>query len=662
MGNKHSNTQVYKRTLNHFLIIVFTLALSSCSTYAQNYSSQSKKAIKLYQQAEESLRKYELKNAETSLLEAIEKDSEFIEAISMLAFIYIDQGKLDEAKARFNSAVQISPNAIPNNLYFLAELELQDGQYELAEKHFTQFLNTNPTEAKLINNSKKGLGNISFAKTALNNPVKFDPKNLGPSINSEHAEYFPCLTVDENIILFTRRLPDQSSPQGFNEEFYVAEKENGVWGSARNLQRPINTEMNEGAPSLSADGQILFFTACELYGNYGPNRKGAGSCDIFYSSKIGNNWSTPINLGKPINTNHWETQPSFSSDGKTLYFVRGIRERNGQKKGNIYTSSLTKEGYWSKPKLLPNNINTKLNEESVFIHPDGSTLYFSSDGHPGMGGLDIFMSKKDSNNVWGDPINLGYPINTFQNENSLLVAADGKTALFASDRKDGYGDLDLYSFELNPSFRPNVVSYFAGIIKDKNTQKPLQAKFELIDLSSGEIQVESYSNQSNGEFLVSLPSGKEYALNVSKDGYLFYSEHFSLKKSPDRRAYKKNVLLQPVEIGQKIVLKNIFFETAKYNLKKSSKTELDKLIQFLKANPKAVIEISGHTDNVGKPSDNITLSENRAKAVLEYLVQSEIPENRLKAVGYGDQQPIADNSTKEGRAQNRRTEFKIISN
>ena len=269
-------------------------------------------------------------------------------------------------------------------------MELQSGEYELAENYFSRFLKTEPTEPNLINKSRTALDKIEFAKKALNNPVKFEPKNLGPAINSNHAEYFPCLTVDENTILFTRRLPDPNSPQGFNEEFFVAKKINGEWAAAQNLQKPINTQMNEGAPSLSADGQILFFTACEIYGNYGPNRKGAGSCDIFYSTKQGKNWSTPSNLGKPINTNHWETQPSFSADGKTLYFVRGIRGRDGQRNGDIYTSVLSKEGYWSKPELLPKNINTRMNEESVFIHPDGNTLYFSSDGHPGMGGLDIF--------------------------------------------------------------------------------------------------------------------------------------------------------------------------------------------------------------------------------------------------------------------------------
>lgn len=662
MENQYSVPQLIKQPIKYFIIFIALIALNNCSSYAQSFSSENKKAIKLYQEAQQFYQKFQLKEAEKSLIESIERDNKFIEAATLLAYVYIDQGNPEKAKAAFKSAIAISPTAIPNNLYFLGEMELQGGNYEAAENYFTQFLTTKPSESSLIDKSKSGLDKIKFAKNAIKNPVRFEPKNLGPAINSEHAEYFPCLTVDENTILFTRRLPDQSSPQGFNEEFYIAKKKNGKWTEARNMQKPINTPMNEGAPSLSADGQILFFTACELYGNYGPERKGKGSCDIFYTSRLGENWSRPINLGPPINSNHWETQPSFSSDGKTLYFVRGIRGRNGQRNGNIYTSVLDEKGYWSQPKLLPKNINTRMNEESVFIHPDGNTLYFSSDGHSGMGGLDIFMSRKGINGNWTDPVNLGYPINTFRNENSLLVAADGKIALFASDRKDGFGDLDLYSFELDELFQPSAVSYFAGKIKDEKTKEPLRARFELIDLKTGETVVESYSNQSDGEFLVSLPAGKEYALNASKDGYLFYSDHFSIKKDNSKKAFRKDVLMQPIKVGQKIILKNIFFETAKYDLKESSRTEVNKLASFLKSNPTINIEISGHTDNVGKHDDNLTLSENRAKAVLNFLIQLEIDPNRLKAIGYGDQQAIADNSTAEGRAKNRRTEFKIISN
>lgn len=662
MEYKRSNTQILKHTLSLTFALLLGVFFFSCSTSkAQNYTSQDRKAVKLFEEAKTYYQKREIDKTKELLLEAVEKDNQFIEALTLLAYIYMDAGKFDEAKASFKKTIAINPTAIPNNLFFLGEIELNEGNYEEASLAYSKFIQLEQVDPKLIDRSRESLTKIDFALASLNNPVEFSPKNLGPEINSEYAEYFPCLTVDQNTLLFTRRLPNPESPQGFNEDFYVAYKKGAQWTTAQNIQKPINTEFNEGAPSLSADGQILFFTACELYGNYGGNRKGNGSCDIFYAAKNGKNWTRPINLGKAINTNNWETQPSFSADGKTLYFIRGIRDRSGQRTGDIYVSTLDENNFWSKPQLLSATINTSGNEESVFIHPDGITLFFSSDGHLGMGGLDIFMVKKDSVGNWGEPINLGYPINTHKNENSLLVSADGTTAFFASDREEGYGELDLYSFDLPKQFAPAKVSYFAGKIYDSETKEPLAAKFELIDLDNGEMIVESFSSKSTGEFLVSLPSGRNYALNASKEGYLFYSENFELKQNASsKNAVKKDVPLQPIKIGEKIILKNIFFETAKFNLKPNSKIELDKLSEFLKANDNLKIEISGHTDNVGNAAANKTLSLNRAKSVYNYLVDSGVPTNRLEWVGYGEEQPIAENTTAEGKAQNRRTEFKVV--
>lgn len=660
MEDQRANSQIFGHSLALTFILFLSIFLISCNTSkAQTYTSQDRKAIKLFEEAKEYYQKRELNKTKELLIDAIDKDNNFIEAHTLLAYIYMDSGELEKAKEAFRKAISINQNAIPNNLFFLGELELNQGNYEQASLAYNRFLSLERKDPTLVDRSEKGLQKINFALESMKNPADFSPKNLGPEVNSEYAEYFPCLTVDQSTLLFTRRLPNPDSPQGFNEDFYVSYKKN-KWTTAQNIGKPINTEFNEGAPSLSADGQILFFTACELYGNYGGDRKGNGSCDIFYAAKNDKNWTTPINLGPAINTNNWETQPSFSADGKTLYFIRGLRNRSGQRTGNIYVSTLNEENYWTPPKLIGGNINTPENEESVFIHPDGKTLFFSSDGHLGMGGLDIFMVKKDSSGKWGNPTNLGYPINTHKNENSLLVSADGTTAFFASDREEGYGELDLYSFDLPQEFAPDKVSYFAGKIYDSKTKKPLAAKFELIDLNNGETVVESFSSQLSGEFFVSLPAGKDYALNASKEGYLFYSENFKLKENDSKDAVKKDVPLQPIEVGEKIILKNIFFETAKYNLKSSSKIELNKLSEFLKSNTTIAIEISGHTDNVGDDSANKALSLNRAKSVYSYLVNEGIPAERLTWVGYGEEQAIADNSTEDGRAKNRRTEFKII--
>lgn len=659
MAIKYSVTQIRKYSL-----IVIHLLFWSCQlnqAVAQNYSISDKKAIKLFEQGQTYYQNRNLGLALEELKKAIERTPNFLEAYTLLGYVYLDMRDVEQSKSAFKKAVEIDPLKIPNNLYFLGELHLKDGEYDQAKKYLVHYLNTNPTDGRLEARSKRSLDKAEFGAKAMANPIEFEPVNLGPEINTAYAEYFPCLTVDEATLIFTRRLPFPEAPQGFNEDFFISEKDNTKkWTRARNLGQPINTKNNEGAPSLSADGEILFFTACELYGDYGGGRKGLGSCDIFYTLKEGKNWIKPINLGNNINTGHWETQPSFSADGTTLYFIRGKRDRSGNRTGDIYTSQLNSNGYWSEPIILPPNINTAANEESVFIHPDGKTLYFSSDGHMGMGGLDIFKTERNQDGSWTDPINLGYPLNTHKNENSLLVAASGELAYFASDREEGFGDLDLYQFKLNEKLKPNPVTYFSGRIYDEKSKKNLGAKFELIDLETKELVAESYSNTSTGKFLLSLPYGKEYALNVSKKGYLFYSDNFKLNKGEKNEPFVKNVGLQPIEKGESVVLNNIFFETARYDLKERSEVELKKLFEFLQKNPTVKIEISGHTDNVGSDASNKTLSRNRAEAVKSFLENLGINSERMVAVGYGADRPISSNDTKEGKAKNRRTEFSIL--
>lgn len=661
MENKPTKPQILRNSLVLFLSL-FLLACQMPASAQTEYSSQNKKAIKLFEEARSSYRQMRLEEAKSLLNEALEKDNRFVEAHSMLAYVYIDNGEYEKAENSFKKAIEINESVLPNNLFFLGQLILKDGRYLEAKNLFQRYQKLETDNERMNQQIQLELEKIDFALEAIKNPVAFEPKNLGAAINSEYAEYFPSLTVDEKTILFTRRLPSKSAPEGFNEDFYMAHKDEASdeWKTAFNIEKPINTEFNEGAPSLSADGQLLIFTACELYGNYGGKRQGMGSCDLFYSQRRGANWSIPYNIGQTINSRHWETQPSFSADGKTLYFIRGLRDRSGSMNGNIYVSELNSDLRWSKPEPLSNTVNTPYNEESVFIHPDGQTIYFSSDGHPGMGGLDIFISRKDENGDWSTPKNLGYPINTHKNENSLLVSSDGKTAFFASDREEGYGELDLYKFELDESMAPQKVSYFAGTIYSSKTDEPLSARFELIDLATSSLVVESYSDPENGKFLVTLPAGKDYALNVSKDGYLFYSENFSLEESTAMEPLTQNIPLDPIEIGKKIVLKNIFFETDKYQLKDRSKVELNKLIEFLNDNAGLSIKVMGHTDNVGSDAYNLTLSKNRAKSVVSYLTENGIDSSRITSEGYGSKQPVADNSTEAGRAKNRRTEFQIV--
>lgn len=637
-----------------FILFVFTVDMVA----QQKLSSSNKKAIKLYQEGKGYYDRRNNELAELTFLAALEKDPNFAEAELLLAYVYLEQNAYDKAIEHYEKCIKISPNLFPEIYFDLGGLYINQGKYEAAKGHFSTYLNY----GKLMHSTMAthGLRDCEFAIEAMKSPVPFAPVNMGESINTPLPEYFPSITADGKTLLFTRRLNDKRTYTGYNEDFFISYHNGSNWSKGRNVQ-PINSLTNEGAPTFSSNGRFLIFTSCnDPVENYGKGKTGHGSCDLFYTYKIGDNWTAPKNLNTPINTKNWESQPSFSSDGKTLYFVRGSRTRGGIKNQDIYVSELSEGGIWGAPEKLSDVINTPFSEESVFIHPDGKTLYFSSNGHTGMGGLDIFVSKKDKDGNWSKPKNLGYPINTFNDENSLLVSADGKLAYFASNREGGYGSLDLYQFELPESARPEPVTYLAGRVYDAVSKKPLEARFELIDLETGDLVVQSYADKITGEYLVCLPSSRDYALNASHDGYLFFSENFTLTGSNSTDPYQKNVPLDQIKVGEKVVLKNVFFETSKFDLKPKSKVELDKLIEFLSENNLIKIELGGHTDNVGDSKSNQLLSQQRAEAVYTYLVDGGISSDRLSTKGYGDTMPIADNDTEKGRAENRRTEFKII--
>lgn len=649
------------RMLYMLFIIMFCCNYSIYVSGQQNsgeLSTTSKKAVKAYEQGRlyMGIRDFEL--AAEEMIKAINIDPAFIEPYLILGDIYEDMGNIPESIKYYNGAININPGLYPDMLYIVAIKEMSIGSYEEAKMHLEKYL-LYPESIEKLENINKMLKNCDFAIKAMQNPVSFKPVNMGQDVNSQYPEYFPCLTVDDKTLLFTRKIVDTETRR-VHEDFYISEFIDNRWTRSRNLGPPINTLFNEGAPTLSADGRILIFTACEYYGDYGPERNGYGSCDLFFTQRIGDEWMRPRNMGNPINTVNWETQPSYSSDGKTLYFVRGKRGRAQEKGQDIYMTEVGEDGYWKEPVKLNDNINTPGTEESVYIHPDGQTLYFSSDGHTGMGGLDLFVSRKDENGNWGKAVNLGYPVNTWNDENSLLVSADGNLAYFASNRQGSYGDLDLYYFELDENFRPQPLTYMKGKVYDIETGKPLYAKFELIELKTGNVIVESSSDHIKGEFMISIPTNRNYALNVSSEGYLFYSDNFKLEgEYSDVDPFLKNVPLQPVRIGEKVVLRNIFFETDKYDLKSESRIELNKLIEFLEQNPAISIEISGHTDSVGGAEYNQELSDNRAKAVYDYLVEHGIDSSRMTYKGYGLNLPVDTNETSEGRARNRRTEFKI---
>lgn len=664
-----------------FIMLLLLPFLHACSTAQRpgEYTSSDKKAIKhlesavaVYQDMDPYTGKIDLDKALEYVNMAIERDDQFCEAYMLKSQIYNDKGDIETAADNMGMAVQVNPEYSRSNIYFLADLEMKCGRYESCLRHAKQYLNfpQHITSPQFQEKARKMVIDCQFAVEAIKNPVPFDPKNVGPDVNTKYPEYFPTITGDDQTLLFTRLLPDREAYGGVQEDFFYSNKVDGRWTNGESISNRINTIYNEGAPSLSADGQMLIFAACALIDGYGANRQGYGSCDLFVTMRDGNDWMVAKNLGVPLNTSNWETQPSFSADGRTLYFIQGKTHVNGRSVAqphdpNIFVTRLQEDGSWSKPEKLPDHINTPGNEASVLIHPDGQTLYFASDGHPGMGGLDLYVTRKQPDGSWGKPENLGYPINTFNDENSLLVSGDGEVAFFASDREGGYGELDIYSFSMPEHLKPVGTTYMKGIVYDIIDKSKLGAAFELIDLETNEVIVRSYSNWESGEFILNIPKNHDYALNVSKDGYLFYSKNFSLSGEASKDdPFLMDVPLTPISdvaTNNGIVLENVFFDVDSYDLKPASRTELDKLYGFLKDNPNIKIELSGHTDSDGDDAHNKTLSDNRAKAVKNYLVDKGISADRITAIGFGEEKPIVANDTPENKAKNRRTEYKILS-
>ena len=624
--------------------LLFTLLACQMAWSQTKYSTSSKTAIKYYEKASYLLDLNEFDKAKIELAEAVKIDEEFIEAYLLLADVYRVTFDNLKAKENYKIAFKINPNFAPDRYYYLAESELKTGDYEAALLHYTLYKQKGNPNFERIELTDKYLNDCRFSIEAVKSPVPFKPENLGQSINSKDQEYFAALTADEKTLVFTRQI-------GRNEDFYRSFKTDTGYTIAQYLSENINTpSYNEGAQCISPDGQFLFFTGCNR-----PD--GLGRCDIYISQKEGNGWSKPINLGFPINTKGWESQPSLSSDGKTLYFVSD--RRGGYGSYDIWKSNIQTDGNWSMPVNLGTKINTKYDEQSPFIHPDDQTLYFSSNGWAGLGQKDIFISRLDSLNEWSHPVNLGYPINTYGEENGLTINATGTKAFFSSDNFGGFGGFDIYSFDLPQKLRPTPVNYVSGIVYDEVTKEKLGAVVDIIDVKTSKSIHIALSDAIDGTFLATLPNNKEYSLNVSKKGYLFYSENFSVEKNKVGKPIILEVPLQKIAVGKKVVLKNIFFDTNKFDLKTESVAELAKMIEFLNDNPKVEIELSGHTDNVGDDNYNLNLSQNRAKAVFNYLKNNGINIDRLSYKGYGKSNPVADNKTEEGRANNRRTEFLI---
>ncbi len=640
-------------------ILFFSLSLFMCTSYSvqaqDQLSSQNRKALRYYQKGNTAMGNRDFVQAISYAERAIRIDERFTEAYIMIAESYSFTRDCEKSCVYFEKAIASNPDFSYKLYYFAANEFMRCGNFEKAVSNFEEYFRrfpSNISEIPIVVRENYEL--CLYRLQLMDDSLPINPINMGPRVNSAYAEYLPSLTVDESKIVFTVRRKADDLTVCLNclteEDMYYSEQVDGVWQDRKPFE--LNTHYNEGGQSISSDGKYLIFTACE-------RDEGYGSCDLYWSKRIGDAWSKPRNFGKPVNTQYWESQPTFSADGKNIIFVSN---RPGGLGGmDLWSTQMIEEGVFSTPVNLGIPVNTMKNEDYPFLHPNGKTLYFSSEGHKGMGGKDIFYSELLPDNTWSEPVNLGYPINTYADEMSLVVNAKGDKAFYSSDRAGGYGKDDLYWFNLPETLRPQSVTYMKGRIFDAKDNTPLEAFFHVVDLKTGNVVVSSSSDVKTGEFLICIPTSSSYALHAQRRNYLFYSENFELKDVyTDIEPYVKDIFLKRIELGESVVLNNIFFDTDKSDLKPESEIELKNILQLLMDNPRMRIEISGHTDNIGSKEHNLALSQARAKAVFDYLVNKGIKANRMDYKGYGFSVPIASNESDEGRTQNRRTEFKII--
>lgn len=636
---------------NLFIPFAFIILLTNgCVAQTLTINNAPRKAKEAYQQADNAFamgKKYEAVGILTGVLV---EQPKFVDAWWLLGKVYFEQVRqYDSAALAFDKVKELKPNYTPDLDYMRAQSFMYAGDYEKAKSILEPLSKQQLSEvnAKQVNNLLKS---CDFAMVSKLSPKKFNPINLGPNINTDQDELMPSVTADERFLYFTKH---ENIGRHVDENIWMSENINGEFQLSQIIDRPISTdEYFEGATCISPSGKYLFFTSC-------GRPDGVGDCDNYYTKRIVGGWDRPKNLGNKVNTPGWDIQPCISADGRTLFFAS--RRLGGFGGLDIWMSTLDENFSWTTPINLGPNINTEKDEERPFIHPDDNTLYFSSDGLPGFGSSDFFYSKKDAAGKWMTPVNLGFPINSAGDEIGLAITTDGKTAYMGSERPGGFGGLDIYKFDLDESVQPMHVTYFKGRVFDEQTKKPLKASIQLFDIENGGgVYGSLTSDEQKGEFLATIPYGKDYACEVSKEGYLFYSANFSLKKYTKTEPYILDIYLKKIEVGQSVVLQNIFFEVNKFELREASKAELEQLLSLLFKNPTLRIEISGHTDNSGSESENKTLSQNRAKSVYEFLIKNNITPTRIEYAGYGSAKPIADNKTVEGKAQNRRTEFKVI--
>lgn len=604
-----------------------------------------KSAKKMFDKSLEQYNNRNFTEAENLILKSISIDSTEIDYYLLLSDIESELNNIDLKIFAAEHIIAIAPDKHFVAFKMLGDAYCEKSRYADARKAYSRYQTFNVARDSAF--IAKKLRSVDFAIAEMQKIKSVRIERLDSDINSPTNEYWPTILADDSILFFTRLIKNNRELP--YERIFSSHREVEGWSAASELKISDERFTNEGTMCISSDGKLLFFTMC-------GRPEGFGSCDIYYSTKDNGTWSKPYNVGRSINTSAWESQPSFSADGQYLYFASN--RANGVGGIDLWRSEIKQNpdgsSYFDEPQNLGNKINTPDNDYSPFIHADGLTLYFSSNGHLGFGGTDMFMSRFDGRE-WAQPQNLGYPLNSPQNDDGLAISPTSATTVFASNRD---GSTDIYQCELPSEYKPLAAGYMKGFVIDIETNMPIEATISISELGSN-IQQYIACDRNEG-YLLTMKSNQRYALNIDKKGYLFYSEFIDIKNEGNAlQAETRNFYIKPIKTGSSVVLENIFFDFNDYKLKNESKKELSKIVTFLRENPSLIVEISGHTDNIGSQEYNIELSEKRAKAIADFLSQ-QIEYKRLNHKGYGSEKPIDDNDTEEGRAKNRRSELKII--
>ncbi len=621
---------------NYFLLFFVLLYWNMPKVLAQENNAD----IKIYQKA---VAAYEQKNfaSSISLLETLLKKNERnAEAALFLYQVYAEAKQYQKSINTFEKLIQIDTTIFLPYIVKYASQYMVLGNYTKAASIVESYKNVLPSYLKT-----KALELLSICSYAKMHPrqSEINVTNVGDSVNTADAEYFPSITVQDSLFLFMRRSNFK------REDFFTSTLTKNKFSKASPLSDDLNMEEKKGSMSLTQDLNTLYYAA-----DY--NEQGYGRYDIYKVTKTKKGWSEPKNLGKNINSDYWDSAPSIAPDNQALYFCSN---RPGGYGGiDIYVTYKNEKGFWEEAVNMGPTINTTGDEQAPFIHADNKTLYFSSNGWPGFGGSDLFVIRKKIDGNWSSPMNLGYPINTFDNEGSIAVAGNGFEGYIASDRADSRGSLDIYKVILALSTRPNKTFYVKGFIADAESKKPLSGEVVLMnpaeENSTMQIQVDS-----NGYFILGLPYLDSIGIRVNSKGHEFASTLLSLENINNLASKTLEFNLAPILKTFTRNFKNIFFDINLATLDKKSFIELDAVVTYLETTPSAAILIEGHTDNKGDSVQNLVLSSKRAGSIASYLIKKGIATNRISTKGLGDTKPIDTNNTEEARTKNRRSSFTI---